>query len=96
MDTMVADPAGNVDARDDEDSGLGEPVAELGGGDEEGGDKLKLETSTPNSNTGEASVWPRVALVLLLQAASIALRSRGLQALSWKARKNIHACLWRN
>jgi hypothetical protein len=40
MDAVVTDPAGDVNARDDEGSGLGEPVAELGD------DELKLETST--------------------------------------------------
>jgi hypothetical protein len=52
MDAVVTGPAGDVDARDDEDSGLGEPVAELGDGGEGGDDELKLETSTPNGNPG--------------------------------------------
>lgn len=52
MDAVVTDPAGDVDTRDDEDSGLGEPVAELGDGGEGDDDELKLETSTPNGNPG--------------------------------------------
>jgi hypothetical protein len=49
MDAVVTDPAGDVDTRD---SGLGEPVAELGDGGEGDDDELKLETSTPNGNPG--------------------------------------------
>ena len=53
-------------------------MAELGDGgedDEEDDDELELETSTPNSTTGKVSVWPRVALGLLLQAVFIVSRT---------------------
>ena len=56
MGAVVTDPTGDADARDDEDSGLGEPMAKLGDDGEEGDDELKFETSTPNSNASEVSV----------------------------------------
>jgi hypothetical protein len=54
MDAVVIDPAGCVDvddAEDDKDDDLGELVTELGDGDEEDDDELRLEhrhrTATP-------------------------------------------------
>ena len=56
MDVVVIDLAGGIDIDDT-------------GDDDDEDDEFELETSTPNSTTGKASVWPRVALGLLLQAA---------------------------
>ena len=58
VDAVIIGLAGDVDiddTGDEEDDGLGEPVAELGDDDEdheEDGDALELETSTPNSTHG--------------------------------------------
>ena len=96
MDAVVIDPAGGVDiddTGDEEDDGLGEPLAELGDDDEddeEDGDELELETSMLNSTTGKVSVWPRVALGLLLQAAFIVSRT---MTSAWLERPQEHTCL---
>ena len=58
MDVVVIDLAGGVDIDDTGDEDDDED-------DEEDDDELELEASTPNSTTGKASVWPRVALGLL-------------------------------
>jgi len=61
MDAVVINPARGVDidaTGDDEDDGLGEPVAELGGDGKGNDDELKLEASTPNSNASKVSVCP--------------------------------------
>jgi hypothetical protein len=68
VDVVVIDLAGGVDIDDTGDEDDDED-------DEEDDDELELETSTPNSTTGKASVWPRVALGLLLQAAFIVSRT---------------------
>lgn len=57
MDVVVIDLAGGID------------IDDTGDEDDDEDDEFELETSTPNSTTGKASVWPRVALGLLLQAA---------------------------
>jgi hypothetical protein len=81
VDAVVIDPTGGVDngdTGDEQDDGLGESVAELGDDDEDGegdDDELELETSTSNSDTGKVSVWPGVALGLLLQATFIVSRT---------------------
>lgn len=96
VDAVIIGPAGDVDiddTGDEEDDGLGEPRAELGDNDEDNeevGDELELETSTLNSTTGKVSVWPRVALGLLLQAAFIVSRT---MTSAWLERLQEHSCL---
>lgn len=97
MDAVVIDPAGGVDiddTGDEEDGGLGEPVSNDDENDEEDGGELELETPTPNSTTGEVSVWPRVALGLLLQAAFVVSRT---MTSAWLESPQEHTCLppWR-